>query len=668
MHNRPMRRKNLALAVASVSLASFVYALPAKALELDFDHPSISGRLDTSVSLGALWRTESRAADLAANNDDILAMAQKGYGTQINRNDANNNFDRGLASLVAKVTPELYLDFGYNYGAKVSATAFHDFYLMNQNRDMTSRNPYVNNPNSDRFTRTAEKKAGQRTRLLDAYVWGDFDVADRPLTVRLGRQVINWGEALFMQNGINTANYIELASLRRPGAEIKEALLPLGSLHLSYGITDNLNAEAFYQFEWKHTEDAPVGSYYSTHDSYPAFGGESVIVDGRVVSAGLAPALQPLAPNVTEEMLAGLVNGGFDSYHGTNNHQVLLARTKDEKASSQGQFGVSARYFADSLGGTEFGFYYTRTHAKLPVVAAHMGVVQPAQTDFSDPAQAAEAIGQAAAKMIDNSQYTMVYPEDIDMFGISFSSNVGPVALSGEVAYRPKQPIINDVGDNLVAGLARAAGASATQNATGKEATVGDITNHCVRNKIGGSCLASNDPINPGERLYFYDEAKMTNASLVSIFNFGPSLGTDDLMFVLELGAEHAGGLDKDLNYASTAAIAEAEGMVRSPDDPYKTYLDTFSWGYRAVLRAGYNDFFAGVGFNPSLTFAHDVEGNSVVGGNFMQHRKAATLGLNFVYLNNLTVGAQYTSFWGAGYSNKLRDRDNASLSMSYSF
>src|SRR5699024_3389948 len=81
------------------------------------------------------------------------------------------------------------------------------------------------------------------------------------------------------------------------------------------------------------------------------------------------------------------------------------------------------------------------------------------------------AVGGAVAEMIDNSQYTMVYPEDIDMFGISFSSNVGPVALSGEVAYRPKQPIINDVGDNLVAGLARAAGASATQNATNEKAT-----------------------------------------------------------------------------------------------------------------------------------------------------------------------------------------------------
>src|SRR5699024_10063971 len=310
----------------------------------------------------------------------------------------------------------------------------------------------------------------------------------------------------------------------------------------------------------------------STHDSYPAFGGESVIVDGRVVGYSQNG-------NVQEAIGMGQVFSGYNQLvHGTDSTYVTLNRTKDEKASSQGQFGVSARYFADSLGGTEFGLYYTRTHAKLPVVAAHMNVVEAVDLqELSDPV----AVGGAAAEMIDNSQYTMVYPEDIDMFGISFSSNVGPVALSGEVAYRPKQPIINDVGDNLVAGLARAAGASATQNATNEKATVGDITNHCVRNKVGGSCLGSDYEINPGERLYFYDEAKMTNASLVSIFNFGPSLGTDDLMFVLELGAEHAGGLDKNLNYASTAAMLKEEDDYHNGEDSYKSYLDTFSWGYR---------------------------------------------------------------------------------------
>src|SRR5690625_7943789 len=100
---------------------------------------------------------------------------------------------------------------------------------MNQNRDLTSRNPYVNNPNSDRFTRTAEKKAGQRTRLLDAYVWGDFDVADRQLIVRLGRLVFYWGVAYFIQYGVNFDNYRASASLLHDGADIQEDYIMTGT-------------------------------------------------------------------------------------------------------------------------------------------------------------------------------------------------------------------------------------------------------------------------------------------------------------------------------------------------------------------------------------------------------------------------------------------------------
>ena len=255
------------------------------------------------------------------------------------------------------------------------------------------------------------------------------------------------------------------------------------------------------------------------------------------------------------------------------------------------------------------------------------------------------------------------------MFGVSFSSNIGNMALSGEIAYRPKQPIVNEVGDNLIQALA--------QNAAGVvagTATVGDLTPHCVRGRVGGGCLDRNQAIDRDSIYYSYDEARMTNASLVSIFNLGSRMGTDNLVFLMELGAEHAGGLDSRnedgdrLYYNSTAAIQLGEAQNRSPNDVYRTYLDEFSWGYRAVMRASYNDVFAGVSATPFINFAHDVEGNSVLGGNFMENRKAGTLGVNFAYQNNLEVGLAGTSFWGAGYSNKLRDRNNVSLSMRYAF
>jgi hypothetical protein len=643
-------------------------SLPASAIQLQFDNPDWTGRLDTALSVGALFRTEGQDRMLAAN-EDVVAMTLKGYGSQINKNDANNNFDTGLASLVYKITPELDLSWQGRYGMFLRATAFHDQQIMGGGHDggalvesglnvqngfarYATYSDYANNGIGDDFTRDAERYAGQRARMLDAYVWGSFDLYDRPLNVRLGQQVINWGEALFMQGGVNTANYFDLNALRLPGSEIKEALLPLDSLYFSYGLTFNATLEAFYQFEWKNSEDAPSGTYFSTHDAFPGKGADNVIIDGRVVALGAgAPGLESAFKAYTD-----LTYGADYGYEDT---QVTVNRIRDKEAKDGGQFGLAYRYFAEGLNGTEFALYYTRTHARTPVVGSRLNNVQAAQ-------------GGGAAVMpsiIDTAEYQMAYAEDQDMFGASFNTSLGTMSLAGEIAYRPKRAIINEAGDDLISALAGAAGKSAGLLGPDTVVRIEDLTGHCVRAEMGGSCLSGNTVINDGQLYYFYDEVESYNGSLVSIFNFGPTWGTDGLVALLELGVEHIEGLENpELEYNSTAAILGSEAQILSPDDPNKYNLDDTSWGYRAVLRANYNNIFAGISMAPSIRLAHDVSGNSPIGGNFMEDRKAATLGLDFVYLNNLEVGMSATSFWGAKYSNKLADRNNATVSVKYSF
>ncbi|MCH8544731.1 MAG: DUF1302 domain-containing protein [Alcanivorax sp.] len=687
----------MASAVAGISLGAMA-ALPAHSFEFDFQNPDLSGSLNTSVTAGALWRTQSQDRELAAN-EEVLLMAERGYSTQLNKNDANNNFDTGLASLVGKITPELSLSYR-DYGIFVRGTAFYDVMIMDSFHDggeliaaapqpvnginrYATASDYANNGAGNRFTSEARSDAGRRARFLDVYAFGNFDFFDRPLQLRAGRQVINWGEALFIQNGINTANYIELASLRLPGAELKEALLPLASVFASYGVTLNLTAEAFYQFEWKNTEDAPVGTFFSTHDAFPGRGANNVIVDGRLVGRVVEDQLAELVPLPLPGVLptGSDIADGFAAY--TNDTygptgpgyqyeqtQVTVNRGADQKASSDGQFGLAFRYFADQLGGTEFGVYYTRTHAKLPVVGARFNKIN-SDGNLANTLLNPQGAARDVAESIDNTEYAMVYLDDIDMFGVSFSSNIGTIALSGELAYRPKQPIINEVGDNLIQNLAVVAAGAAL---TGETPTIRDLTPHCVRQSVGGSCLEGDTEVVEGQFYYAYDEVETFNTSIVSIFNFGPRFGTDDLLMLVELGGEYINGLNSRaadgtrLHYNSTAAISLAESEIRTPNDPFKTYLDEFSWGYRAALRGTYNDIFSGISLQPTLVFAHDVEGNSPLGGNFMENRRAGTLSLNFVYRSNFEVGVSGTTFWGAGYSNKLRDRNNAALTMKYSF
>ncbi|MDX1805103.1 MAG: DUF1302 family protein, partial [Alcanivorax sp.] len=388
------------------------------------------------------------------------------------------------------------------------------------------------------------------------------------------------------------------------------------------------------------SEDAPAGTYFSTHDAFPGKGADHVIIDGRVV------ALSAGAPGL-ENAFAAYTNATYGSDYQYEATQVTVDRIHDKEAKNGGQFGLAYRYFAEGLNGTEFALYYSRTHARTPVVGARLTQLN----STGSPANIAQTI--------DTTQYQMAYVQDEDMFGASFNTNIGTMSLAGEVAYRPKRAIINEVGDNLIANLAGAAAVAAP--------TIGQLTQHCVRAELGGDCLDSSSAVQQNQMYYFYDEVQSYNSSLVSIFNFGPSLGTDNLIALLELGMEHVQGLENpDLHYNSTAAILDSEAKMRGGVGHYD--LDKTSWGYRAVVKADFNNIYRGIAMSPSLRFAQDVNGNSPIGGNFMEGRKAATLGVDFVYLNNLQVSLAATTFWGAKYSNKLADRDNASVSVKYSF
>ena len=153
MNNNPLRKTRLALAVASVTALSGLTS-PVSAVQLEFDNPDWQGRLDTTLSVGALFRTEGQDSMLAATGD-VVDMTAAGYGSQINKNDANNNFDTGLASLVYKITPELDLSWQGKYGMFLRGTAFYDQEIMDGGHDGGILNPSSPFVPGNGFTRYA---------------------------------------------------------------------------------------------------------------------------------------------------------------------------------------------------------------------------------------------------------------------------------------------------------------------------------------------------------------------------------------------------------------------------------------------------------------------------------------------------------------------------------
>lgn len=658
----PLLRKS-ALATA---IAAAMACVPAYAYQFNFSNPDLQGHLNTNVSVGAMWRTENPDDKLAANGPYSQLVA-KGNASQINRNDSDNNFDAGLASLVYKITPELQLSWQNTYGVVVSGTYFYDQQIENGHRS-TGYDPtvgcsptgagchfYPNNGAGDGFSDATKRYAGHYGRMLDTYVWGNFYVGDMPLTLQAGRQVINWGTSLFLTGGVNTANYYDLNALMMPGSQLKEALLPLDSLYFNLGLTYNLTLEGFYQFDWKPNFDAPAGSYWATNDAFPGHGANHVIVDGEAL--GVAGSAAFAAYNRSLGRVAG-------KNYGYQQDQVTLARAGDETPKNSGQFGFKLGYLAESLNYTNLAFYFSNTHAKIPVVGTTLG---EAGATPAPPNTLPGAMNMA--HMLDTSSYFMAYPEDIQTYGFSFSTAVGNLALSGELAYRPERYIVNEVPDNLIAELIKASGSLAN----GGSLTTGGLTDHDVHSSLGGATI-NGQALVPGGTYYLYDTVKSYTASLQGIYTFGPTLGANNLVALVEVGMEHLSGLDSNKHYASTASVMQlpgdlnGEGYKLHANHPYESYLDATSWGYRAVLQAEYSNLIPQVNFKPSLRYAQDVNGNSAVGGNFMEGRRAATLTLDFTMRNGLGMALSGTTFWGADYSNKLADRDNVSLAVSYSF
>lgn len=688
MKYKNTRSLHLAPRAAGFVLATVLPLAVSTASAFELNLGAVTGSLDTTLSYGSAWRVEAPdqalSGDYATYSQSVLANRR----TFINKNDGDANFDNDSrpVSSVFKITSDLELKYD-NMGVFVRGTAFYDTVLMDEEPNRASPSRYPNSASCNvqnqtsaaiaagacGFPQEIENHSGRDLRFLDAYVYGNFDVGGMPLNLRVGEQVVNWGEALFLQDGINSANPVSLSKLRLPGAEVKEALLPLPMLYGSLGLTDNLTMEGFYQFDWDYSEADDAGTFYSTDDAFAGQGSNRILVN-------------PLNPNaaitLTQQVAA------LQAYNGLAFNPATLAsgthtwvtnkRLADKEVDAKDQFGLALRY---SLENTEFGFFYMSYDSHKPVAQAITGEANGYAKGNQKVINAVNAcvaagglpgsceVAANAYHYIDTTRYQLVYPENINLFGLSFSTTVGDLSLAGELAYRPNDVILAELGDNLVAyNTLNAIGAG-----NGGTATAGPILNN-------GQAFGAGTIVKDWVELETY------NINFTAVNNFGNILGADNVLGILELGGSYIPE-GEDQKYSSTASllnlpVAEVPGGAANPacnavkvdpnsclsEGPLDDYLDRFSWGYRAVLSATYNDVFAGVALTPVLRFAHDVKGNSHRTGNFLEDRKAATLAVNALYNQVVEFSVAYNSFWGAENSNLLHDRDNVSATMKYSF
>ncbi|MGY4534767.1 hypothetical protein ACVW0Y_003910 [Pseudomonas sp. TE3786] len=630
---------------AFAGLLPLLVAVQAQAVEFSFADDEVTGSLDTTVSYGQLWRVQGRDK----NNDDI------------NTNDGNRNFDTGLVSEVYKITSDLEATYK-NYGLFVRGTAFYDTQIMDKRTDYGDNNspaqPSQNYPNNDSLTYDARHKAGRDAQILDAYVYGNWDVADMPVTARLGNQVFNWGEGLFYRGGVNTTNPVDAAKFRLPGSELKEVLVPVEALSFNLGLTDNLSMETFYQFNWKESAIDPAGTYFSETDLFAEGGNTAYSTQPALIPAGA------FYSRLSGAHVAGLAGGrNVDS-----NGNIQVARIgSDINAKNDGQYGVNFKYIAEELNSTEFGAYFVNYHSKEPTIAADLGdyqgvnVVGLAQSlcalngggaTCGTPAgyggYVTSAGGLTTIDVANQVNARREYAEDIRMYGFSFNTTLGNASVFGELAYRPNLPIGVATTNDLLGDLLKQAAALASKRTV----------------NIGGQ------DVHLGDEIHNVDRVEAYNTSLGTIYNFGPVAGFDSLFGVAELASEHLRGTDlKYTAYDNTTRYYSGRGnnsYVSGGDRDDQ--VNKNAYGFTTVLSGTWNDVYAGVNVSPYVVYKDDFEGNSYQTGNFIEGRKAYTLGVKASYLNSLEGELAYTEFFGAGENNSSRDRDNIGVNVKYSF
>lgn len=627
-----LRLRKLSLAIALAGAAS-----SANATEFNFGETAI--QWDNTISYGVAWRTEAPDAKNVMPGN-ASAMGFEGKGASYNYDDGTLNFkENSIYTNVVKYSTDLEINYK-NYGGFFRAKAFYDTEIMDGQREFKELNDET------------KDAAGKGYDLLDAFVWADYDFGDTPATFRIGRQVVSWGESTFIQGGINSINPVDASAFRRPGAEVKEGLLPVNMVYTSIGISADVSIEAFYQLEWEKTRSDPCGTFFSTVD-FVADGCGPVVLGGTIDERLMLEARDV-------EIASGVPL--------SNRAAPMTERLSDDEAKDDGQYGIAARWYSEALGDTEFGIYYMNIHSRLPFINGSV-----------TNQDRAGVLGNGDDRSVNDNAtydsyrplYQIAYPEDNQLMGISFATSTEDGAsISGEISYRPDAPIQWNAFELILAG--NGAPWSRLYQARAAE--------------VGGDATSLYGELADG-----YDEMDIWQAQMTFIKFYDQVFGADRLSVVAEVGATYVpdlpdldearygrsgvfgignndgvfpGAPSEDTNYCKVGGSSANVNTEYCTDEGYVTQL---SGGVRLRASMDYNNAFSGINVSPNFAVSYDKGNGPEPGAQFIDERLTTAVGVKFVYQNRTQVSMNYTQFDGGEY-NTTKDRDNIALSASYSF
>lgn len=662
-----------------------------------------------------------------ANANDYF-VAQPGSFSP-NGDNGNLNFDKGdIVHATAKITSDLSVNF-YDFNIFVRGLALFD----NQYSDFEETHPDTTLiPRHTKFSQAGEDRLGMDVRLLDYFVSRTFEFADRQVNIKLGNQVLNWGESSFLlANSLNSINPPDQARLRVPGFDIKELSQPVGMLVVNAELFQGINLETFYQYEWQPVIADPVGSFFSQSDILGEGGSYAMLSFSKAPEDPLGLYAPRYNPDSPVPVVGAVGDPGF-ILNSNSSRTIFIDKAENErrKPSDGGQYGAAVKFFLDEFnGGTEVGVYYANYHARVPSISGFaadatclpdsvspgVGLFQ-ALNACGFPALGAndlEVLGNLALQLpnpqialpqealpLDSARLFIEYPENIHMYGVSFNTTLGDWAMSGEYVWRDNLPIQVHSTDLLFALLQPAFPANdldlTIATLPGRRSAVPDFiqTNFRGVQTLPGSYVRGWEPMGIGQ-------ANLTFLKTIGGDNF---LNASQITLLMEMGYTHipslpgldefqsnGAGTDTHISAGADGTLGINPRDVRSnPSDPSSdsradrtTLQNPTSWagidvsgfgtkqsyGYRLVTLTRFDSAVFGANIELLNAFFHDVEGvGPGLGQNFVEGRKQAISGIRFDYLSTFIGELRYTWFFGGRDRDALRDRDNLLVSLGYQF
>ncbi len=304
--------------------AAFAVLGTTAAAAFSFDTGTVSGSFDSAMTFGMGVRTKSPGCDTVIGTTAGTPTSATGSGAPTGCIDAlsmyndqgNLNYGRGdLFTTYLKGTHELFLKMPENWSF---------FGRVNWLADVSATHAtgYLSGAgNGQSFPGDSASELRFKSRLLDLWINKSFDLNGEQARLRVGNQVISWGESLFLPGGINQTNAMDLMRLAQPGTQLKEVFLPAPIVSLATGLGHGVNVEGYVQAHWNGHYFPPVGSYWST----------------------------------------GTIGNGADGYG-------AFATPTPHNPRNGGQFGIALHYQPEATQ-VNFGVYAMRYHDKAPVVS-----------------------------------------------------------------------------------------------------------------------------------------------------------------------------------------------------------------------------------------------------------------------------------------------------------